>query len=99
MFRTLIAFYQLGQWAASRADLFPASLCEQMGKLHSNGDPHPIQHTRKVIEKVFGRKFEDIFDSFEETPIGCGAIAQVGIPVDAAGARAERLRYRYIAPI
>lgn len=48
-----------------------------MGKLHSNGDPHPIQHTRKVIEKVFGRKFEDIFDSFEETPIGCGAIAQV----------------------
>jgi hypothetical protein len=30
-----------------------------------------------VIEKVFGRKFEDIFDSFEEQPIGCGAIAQV----------------------
>lgn len=48
-----------------------------MGKLHSNGDPHPIQHTRKVIEKVFGRDFKDIFDSFEETPIGCGAIAQV----------------------
>lgn len=69
--------HQLGQWAASRADLFPASLCEQMGKLHSNGDPHSIQHTRRVIENVFGRKFEDIFDSFEEQPIGCGAIAQV----------------------
>jgi hypothetical protein len=48
-----------------------------MGKLHSNGDPHSIQHTRRVIEKVFGRKFEDIIDSFEEKPIGCGAIAQV----------------------
>ncbi|KAJ9091216.1 hypothetical protein QFC19_009212 [Naganishia cerealis] len=70
-------FIKLGQWAASRADLFPASLCEQMGKLHSNGDPHSIQHTRKVIEKVFGHKFEDIFDSFDEKPIGCGAIAQV----------------------
>ncbi|KAJ9124131.1 hypothetical protein QFC22_000927 [Naganishia vaughanmartiniae] len=70
-------FIKLGQWAASRADLFPASLCEQMGKLHSNGDPHSIQHTRKVIEKVFGQKFEDIFETFEEKPIGCGAIAQV----------------------
>lgn len=71
------SFIKLGQWAASRADLFPAALCELMGKLHANGDPHPFHHTKKVLEGAFGRQFEDIFDEFEKDPIGCGAIAQV----------------------
>ncbi|KAK4687602.1 hypothetical protein P7C73_g2519, partial [Tremellales sp. Uapishka_1] len=70
-------FIKLGQWAASRADLFPKSLCEKMSKLHSNGDPHSLSHTKKVIEKAFGLKFDDIFEEFGEKPIGCGAIAQV----------------------
>lgn len=73
----LVSGIKLGQWAASRADLFPAALCDLMGKLHSNGDPHSFRHTKRALEKVFERKFEDIFDAFEEKPIGCGAIAQV----------------------
>lgn len=71
------SFIKLGQWAASRADLFPASLCDKMSKLHSNGVPHPYSHTKRVISKAFGLKFEDIFEEFGEEPIGCGAIAQV----------------------
>jgi aarF domain-containing kinase len=71
------SFIKLGQWAASRADLFPASLCEKMSKLHSNGAPHSMRHTRKVIEAAFDLQFDHIFEHFEDTPIGCGAIAQV----------------------
>lgn len=71
------SFIKLGQWAASRADLFPASLLEKMSKLHSNGTPHSMRHTRKVIEKAFDLTFEHIFEEFGEIPIGCGAIAQV----------------------
>jgi aarF domain-containing kinase len=70
-------FVKLGQWAASRSDLFPTSLCELMGKLHSNGHPHPFDYTKKVLEEAFEERFEDIFDEFEHEPIGCGAIAQV----------------------
>jgi aarF domain-containing kinase len=70
-------FIKLGQWAASRADLFPASLCELMGKLHSNGHPHALSYTKQVLEEAFQESFDDIFDEFEEEPIGCGAIAQV----------------------
>jgi aarF domain-containing kinase len=36
-----------------------------------------MSHTRKQIEKVFQRRFEDIFEEFDEHPIGTGAIAQV----------------------
>ncbi|KAJ7751308.1 hypothetical protein DFH07DRAFT_826829 [Mycena maculata] len=71
------AFIKLAQWAGSRADLFPSLLCDKLGRLHSNGKSHPMSHTRKQIEKVFQRRFEEIFDKFDETPIGTGAIAQV----------------------
>ncbi|WWC67184.1 uncharacterized protein I206_101091 [Kwoniella pini CBS 10737] len=71
------SFIKLGQWAASRADLFPAELCDKMSKLHSNGKPHSLAHTKRILEKAFGMHFDEIFDEFDEEPIGCGAIAQV----------------------
>lgn len=71
------SFIKLGQWAASRADLFPHSLCVLMSQLHSSNKPHPFWYTKRVIEKAFGHTFEEIFDEFNKEPIGCGAIAQV----------------------
>ena len=48
------------------------------GKLHSNGKPHSLSYTKKVIEKVFaGHKFDEIFEEFQEEPMGIGAVAQV----------------------
>lgn len=70
-------FIKLAQWAASRADLFPSVLCEKLGSLHSRGRPHSMHHTKRVIESVFRRPFDDVFEEFDETPIGTGAIAQV----------------------
>ncbi|KAF9478031.1 atypical/ABC1/ABC1-C protein kinase [Pholiota conissans] len=70
-------FVKLAQWAASRVDLFPAALCDRLAMLHSQGTPHPISYTRHVIQRVFRRPFDDVFDSFDPVPIGSGAIAQV----------------------
>jgi aarF domain-containing kinase len=72
------AFIKLGQWAASRSDIFPSELCDIMSKLHSNAPAHSMRNTRRTIEAAFdGRHFDDIFDEFEEKPLGVGAIAQV----------------------
>lgn len=68
---------QLAQWAGSRTDLFPTSLCILFGKLHSNGKPHSFRYTKRVIERAFGVPFHQIFTEFAETPMGIGAIAQV----------------------
>ncbi|PCH33988.1 ABC1-domain-containing protein [Wolfiporia cocos MD-104 SS10] len=70
-------FTKLAQWAASRADLFPSLLCERLGALHSRGKAHAFAHTKRVIEYVFQRPFDEVFEEFDETPIGTGAIAQV----------------------
>ena len=69
---------QLGQWAASRSDIFPTQMCEVMSQLHSNAPAHSLQQTKKIIRRAFdGRSFEEIFEEFEEKPLGVGAIAQV----------------------
>lgn len=72
------AFIKLGQWAASRSDIFPDEMCDIMSKLHSQAPAHSMRATRKTVEAAFGgRKFEDIFEDFDEVPLGVGAIAQV----------------------
>ncbi|KAK3303112.1 uncharacterized protein B0T15DRAFT_401955 [Chaetomium strumarium] len=72
------AFIKLGQWAASRTDIFPNELCEIMSKLHANAPAHSLHATKRIIEEAFGgRSFEEIFDEFDEQPLGVGAIAQV----------------------
>ncbi|KAM0788775.1 hypothetical protein ACM66B_002865 [Microbotryomycetes sp. NB124-2] len=70
-------FIKLAQWAGSRTDLFPAELCALFGKLHSNGKPHSLRYTKKVLERAFSKPFNEIFAEFGEKPMGIGAIAQV----------------------
>ncbi|KAJ5273973.1 hypothetical protein N7478_009098 [Penicillium angulare] len=72
------AFIKLGQWAASRTDIFPPEMCTVMSSLHSNAPAHSLRDTKRIIRKAFnGLPFEDIFEEFEEEPLGVGAIAQV----------------------
>ncbi|KAI1354770.1 putative ubiquinone biosynthesis protein [Xylaria sp. FL0043] len=72
------AFIKLGQWAASRTDIFPIEMCNVMSKLHSNAPAHSLHATKRIVQAAFdGRPFEDIFEEFQEQPLGVGAIAQV----------------------
>ncbi|KAF7892576.1 uncharacterized protein EAF02_000114 [Botrytis sinoallii] len=72
------AFIKLGQWAASRSDIFPSQMCEIMSQLHSNAPAHSLHATKRIISRAFdGRPFDDIFEEFQEQPLGVGAIAQV----------------------
>ncbi|KAH1339721.1 hypothetical protein KXV68_005833 [Aspergillus fumigatus] len=72
------AFIKLGQWAASRTDIFPPEMCNIMSSLHSHAPAHSLHQTKKTISKAFnGLPFEEIFEEFYEEPLGVGAIAQV----------------------
>lgn len=71
-------FWQLGQWAASRSDIFPNEMCYIMSKLHANAPAHSLHATKRIVQAAFGgRDFDDIFEEFDEKPLGVGAIAQV----------------------
>lgn len=71
------AFVKLGQWAATRPDLFQNDLCIELAKLHSNVSPHKFPVTKATVERVFGRPISEIFEHFEEIPVASGSIAQV----------------------
>ncbi|KAK0616830.1 hypothetical protein B0T14DRAFT_434568 [Immersiella caudata] len=72
------AFIKLGQWAASRTDIFPNELCDIMSKLHADAPAHSLHATKRIVRAAFdGRSFDEIFEEFEEKPLGVGAIAQV----------------------
>lgn len=49
-----------------------------MSSLHSNAPAHSLRDTKRTIRKAFnGLPFEEIFEEFDEKPLGVGAIAQV----------------------
>ncbi|KAF7841983.1 putative serine/threonine-protein kinase abkC isoform X1 [Senna tora] len=80
------AFIKWGQWAATRPDLFPRDLCTKLSELHTKAPEHSFKYTKKTIERAFGRRISEIFDSFEEEPVASGSIAQV---------HRASLKYRY----
>ena len=49
-----------------------------MSSLHSHAPAHSLEQTKRTISRAFDhRLFDDIFEEFDETPLGVGAIAQV----------------------
>lgn len=71
------SFIKLGQWAASRTDIFSKEMCEELSHLHSNAKAHSLHQTKHILSRSFDMPFEEIFEEFEEKPVGVGAIAQV----------------------
>ncbi|KAG6914635.1 hypothetical protein DXG01_016196 [Tephrocybe rancida] len=69
--------YRGDRWGAVWWYDFLVRKMEAAGALHSQGKPHSFDHTKQVIERVFQRPFDEVFEEFNGTPIGTGAIAQV----------------------
>ncbi|KAF9603634.1 hypothetical protein IFM89_037147, partial [Coptis chinensis] len=71
-------FKKWGQWAATRRDLFPTDLCIELSKLQTIKAPeHRFDYTKETVEKAFWRNLLDIFEDFEEAPVGSGHVTQV----------------------
>jgi aarF domain-containing kinase len=78
---SLKGFYvKTAQIIASRQDLFPKEYTEALSDFTDNVDPLPTPLIKAVIIKELlnrGEAFEDVFQEFDETPLGAASIAQV----------------------
>lgn len=70
-------FVKLGQIMSKRTDILPDAYCRELEKLCADSNPLPLQAVTDVIEFELGQPVEDIFSSFEATPLGSASIAQV----------------------
>ena len=71
------AFIKLGQWASTRPDIFSESTCMFLSQLQRDCTPHSWEATKQTLEDSFGSQWENMFSSYDDTPIGSGCIAQV----------------------
>ena len=71
------AWIKLGQLISVRPDIFPAEWVFELDRLCDDVPPSPAEEIRAVIRADFGREPEELFASFDDTPVASASIAQV----------------------
>jgi aarF domain-containing kinase len=67
------AFMKWGQWASTRADIFPPDMCNELAKLQSSAPAHSYRRTTAIVESALGQTISLLFDRC----FGCASAAWV----------------------
>lgn len=70
-------YIKLAQIISSGEGLFPEELVTEFKKCRDQVPAQPFHIVRSIVEEDFGARLEDIFESFDETPLAAASIAQV----------------------
>jgi ubiquinone biosynthesis protein len=70
-------YIKLAQIISSGEGLFPEELVSEFKKCRDQVPAQPFDVVRTTVEEDFGAPLEDIFASFDETPLAAASIAQV----------------------
>lgn len=77
----LKGFYvKTAQIISSRQDLFPVEYTDALSGFTDSLDPMPVELAKAVIRNELlapNESFEDVFQEFDETPLGAASVAQV----------------------
>ncbi len=72
-------FIKVGQILSTRTDILPSEYTEELSKLQNSLPPLPFSTIEEVILQEFGKPVNEVFKSFEKTPIGVASIGQAHI--------------------
>ncbi|AIT09253.1 ubiquinone biosynthesis protein UbiB [Candidatus Francisella endociliophora] len=70
-------FIKFGQALSVRADLLPPEVIKEVSKLQDNVPPFDNKIAAAQIEKAAQKPIDEIFKSFEHTPLASASVAQV----------------------
>ena len=70
-------YIKLGQIISSGEGLFPEELVTEFKRCRDQVPAQPFSDVRAIVESDLGRPLEDVFSSFERTPLAAASIAQV----------------------
>ena len=69
-------FVKFGQIAATRTDLLPATITDELSKLHADVARVPRDELRAVLEEELGEPVEQAFRAFELEPLAAASVGQ-----------------------
>ena len=72
-------FVKFGQAVSTRRDLLPNDVAEELAKLQDRVPPFPGSIAREIVERAYGKRVDEVFASFDETPLAAASIAQVHV--------------------
>ena len=70
-------FIKFGQALSVRADLLPPDVIKEVSKLQDNVPPFDNKIAAEQIQKIAEKPINEIFKSFESTPLASASVAQV----------------------
>jgi ubiquinone biosynthesis protein len=70
-------FVKFGQALSTRRDLLPPDIADELAKLQDKVPPFDGATAAAMIEKSLGNRLDQIFGSFDLTPLAAASIAQV----------------------
>jgi ubiquinone biosynthesis protein len=70
-------YIKVGQFLSGRADLLPPEYIEELSKLLDSAPPVPVSEIRELIEEELGSPVEDLFATFDDSPVASASIGQV----------------------
>ena len=70
-------FVKFGQALSTRRDLLPPDIADELAKLQDRVPPFPGALASAMLERVYGRPLDEVFSSFDPTPLAAASIAQV----------------------
>ncbi|HEX9165837.1 MAG TPA: AarF/UbiB family protein [Gemmatimonadales bacterium] len=71
------SFVKMGQVFAGRADLIPEPYAKTLTALTDRVPPVPFTAIRETVEAELGRRLDEVFEAFPDTPIAAGSLGQV----------------------
>jgi len=70
-------YVKLGQIVSTRTDLVPEAIVHALAGLQTDVTPIAFEDVRDVFREDFEKDIQDVFSSFEKTPIASASIGQV----------------------
>ncbi len=70
-------FIKMGQLIATRRDLLPPSVLDELTGLQDRVRAFPVQQAIAIVEQELGRPLDELFMRFDREPLAAASIAQV----------------------